>query len=113
MKTKFFPPLLLIILTLSLTAPSCNKGNDNLQSGYVLATFTGQDYTMTMCSGGYYFKVNDTLYRAYDIVQNSVITENTKFPKVCLIKFEKPTGGCYDVVTHLVKITAIQNFQYP
>lgn len=96
-------PIQLLTGLLFLVLISCTDNND-----WQSATFTGQDYTMTMCSGGYFFTVDSIHLRAYDIAENSILNENTEFPVTCLIKYEKPTGGCYDAVSNLVKITAIK-----
>jgi len=105
MQSIHFKNLMLALLVLALFGISCKKGD----SGYVRATFTGIDYTYTMCSGGYFFTIDTTEYRSFDIVENSILTPSTKLPRTYLIQFEKPGGGCYDVVDNLVKITAIKN----
>ncbi len=104
--------ILLLSVLMAVMAFGCEKENNGTNNGLVLATFTGIDYTMTPCSGGYFFTIdNNNQYRAYNIVQNSILNEQTKFPKFYLIKYEKPTGGCYGVVSNLVKITEIQNYK--
>ncbi len=105
MKTKYFRHSVWIFLIICMVGFSCKKENN----GLVLATFTGIDFTMTPCSGGYFFTIDSTKYRAFDIVKNSILNDHTKFPKTYLIKYEKPTGGCYDFITNLVKITEIKN----
>ena len=109
MRTNHLKYSLWIFLFIGMVGFSCNKENNHPPEGFVLATFTGPDLTMGPCSGGYFFTINDTIYRAFDIVQNSIVTAQTKFPVTAWIKYEKPAGGCYDYVNKLVKITAIQD----
>ena len=85
---------------------SCKKEDDR---DWIVATFTGIDYTMTMCSGGYYFTIDDVRYRTYDVPDKNIINEHTVFPKVCLVKYTKPEGGCYDHVKNLVRVTDIKS----
>jgi len=103
--------IILLSGLIAIIAFSCRKENNGTNNGLVLATFTGMDYTKTLCSGGYFFTIDNNRYRAYDIVQNSILSEQTKFPKSYLIKYEKQTGGCYGVVSNLVKITKIRNYK--
>ncbi len=97
------------ILFVFMISVSCNKQN-NPPEGWVRATFTGVDYSMCVCCGGYYFTANDTNYRALEVVKNSILDNHTRFPKDYFIKFEIPSGTCYgggDI--HVVKVTAIKN----
>ena len=50
-----------------LTVGACNKPGNVPPKGFVEAVFTGPDLTMTMCSGGYFFTVDNEKFRAYDI----------------------------------------------
>lgn len=106
MKSKLLIGLSIIFLMGLL---SCNKSN--YLSGYTEATFTGLDLTMRPCSGGYFLKVNNKTYRSWDIISNTILNEQTIFPKNYLIQFELPTGGCYDENdnTIKIKITDIKN----
>ena len=108
MKTNHLKQSFWIFLISFLIGISCNKENKDTDNGFVRATFTGMDFTMNLCSGGYFFTVADSRYRAYDIVQNSILDAQTEFPKLYLVKYEKPTGGCYDADSILVKITDIK-----
>ena len=109
MKTNFIKHTIWAILLVLLVSVSCNKEN-NPPVGWVRATFTGVDYKMCVCCGGYYFTANDTNYRALEVVKNSVLDEHIRFPKDYFIKFEIPSDVCYGGGNSpVVKITAIEN----
>ncbi len=86
----------------------CKK--ENLGS-FTEITITGMDLTMRPCSGGYYGKIGNETCRTLEIVSNTILTENLTFPKTFLIKYERPSGICYDEKdnTTKIKITEIRN----
>ncbi|MBI1184724.1 hypothetical protein GC194_10655 [bacterium] len=74
------------------------------------ATFTGMDVSMTPCSGGYFFTIGDSSYRAFEIAANKILNEQSDFPKKYEVKIRYKAGGCYstELSGKLVQITAIK-----
>ncbi len=108
MKTKTVLYGIGILLLFWVLSGSCN--NSAPQPGWVKVTFTGVDYSMCMCCGGYYFTLNGKKYRALSVVKNSVLDEHTPFPKDYFIQFQIPSGACYGGGEFpVVKVMAIKN----
>ncbi len=99
---------LIFISIICCSILSCKKDCSN---NLTEITITGMDLTMRPCSGGYNGKIGNELVRTFDLVENSVLKEDLIFPKTFLIKYERPSGGCYDEKDGVVKIkvTEIKN----
>jgi hypothetical protein len=109
MKTKMLRFTFWAFMLLFLLSASCKKQPVPTPAGWERATFTGVDYRMCVCCGGYYFTLHDTTFRALDVVNNTVLNEHTWFPKDYFIKYEIPSGGCYGGgASPAVKVTAIK-----
>lgn len=91
---------LLLVTLFVVTFSSCKK--DNL----VDATITGYDLRMCACCGGLYTTVGTQNFRATDIVDNSVINNNSVFPLKVRIEFTENPMYCGEPNT--IKITKIE-----
>ncbi len=110
MKSNLLKPAVWALLLALLVVASCNKPNTP-PPGWVRATFTGIDYKMCVCCGGYYFTANGKKFRALDVVKNTVLDEHTKFSHDYFIKYDIPSGsfcfGTGDI--SVVRVTAIKD----
>lgn len=95
-----------VILILFLALLSCKK---NRLDDFTEVTIFDRDMTMTPCSGGYLLMIGDSTYRALEVVSNTILTDTTTLPKTVFIKYEHPSGTCYNLSDKIIKITDIHN----
>ncbi len=95
-----------LLLVLFLALQSCKK---NRLDDFTEVTIIGRDMTMTPCSGGYLLTIGDSTYRALEVVSNSFLTDTTTLPKTVFIKYEHPSGNCYNLSDKIIKITDIHD----
>jgi hypothetical protein len=95
-----------LLLVLFLALQSCKK---NRLDDFTEVTIVGRDMTMTPCSGGYLLTIGDSTYRALEVVSNSFLTDTTTLPKTVFIKYEHPSGNCYNLSDKIIKITDIHD----
>ena len=100
--------ILLIVIVVLLLTLSCEKNSAN---SYVEIKITGIDNSMRPCSGGYFGLIGVEKYRCLEIIPNEILSINTKFPKIFLIKYDRPLGACYEEkdLEIKIKVTAIEN----
>ena len=94
-----------VMLVLFFALQSCKK---NRLDDFTEVTIIDRDMTMTPCSGVYFLMIGDSTYRALEVVSNTILSDSTTLPKTVFIKYEHPSGGCYDWSEKNIKITEIR-----
>ncbi len=88
---KYFLILVLCLLTIS---PSCKKSSGSMT--YMnTATITGQDLTMTPCSGGYFISIDgiSAISRFYTLpAANNIDLTTATFPINVKLNWHHPAG---------------------